>query len=226
MRLNAFLARAGVASRRGADKLIKDGRVTVNGRDGELNDSVSDWDEVKFDGQKISSATHRYILLNKPPRTITTLKDEEHRPTVIDVISTKERVVPVGRLDTNTTGALLLTNDGDLAHRLMHPSFEIDKVYEAEVDGAITPTIITKLERGIEFEGNKTAPAKVRKLSDNKLELTIHEGRKHQVKIMLASVGLKVKRLHRSKYGPLDLESLKIGQFRDLTADEVAQLKR
>jgi 23S rRNA pseudouridine2605 synthase len=226
MRLNAYLARAGVASRRGADRLIKDGRVTVNGRHGELNDIVTDSDEVKFDGKPVSSESHRYVLLNKPPRTITTLKDEEHRPTVIDIIKIKERVVPVGRLDTNTTGALLLTNDGDLAHKLMHPSFEIDKVYEAIVDGQITEDKLAKLESGVSIEDGETSPAKARRLADDKIELTIHEGRKHQVKKMLAAVGLDVKKLHRSKYGPLGLTGLRIGESRELTAEEVAQLKR
>ena len=225
MRLNAFLARAGVASRRGADELIKAGRVKVNGKTGQLNDEVSDSDGVELDGKPLQSQKLRYILINKPDRTVTTLKDTENRPTIVDLVDISERVVPVGRLDFDTTGVLLLTNDGELAHKLMHPSFEVDKVYEAEVQGRITPEILNMLSIGIELEDGKTAPAKANKLSDNKIELTIHEGRNHQVKRMLDAVGLPVRRLHRSKYGPLDLTGLKPGQWRDLTPDEIAQLK-
>jgi len=225
MRLNAFLARAGVASRRGADELIKAGRVKVNGKTGQLNDEVSDSDGVELDGKPLQSQKLRYILINKPDRTVTTLKDTENRPTIVDLVDISERVVPVGRLDFDTTGVLLLTNDGELAHKLMHPSFEVDKVYEAEVQGRITPEILNMLSIGIELEDGKTAPASAKKLTDNKIELTIHEGRNHQVKRMLDAVGLPVRRLHRSKYGPLDLTGLKPGQWRDLTPDEIAQLK-
>jgi len=225
LRLNAFLARAGVASRRGADELIKAGRVKVNGKTGQLNDEVSDSDKVELDGKPLQSQTLRYILIYKPDRTVTTLKDTENRPTIVDLVDVSERVVPVGRLDFDTTGVLLLTNDGELAHKLMHPSFEVDKVYEAEVQGRITPEILNMLSIGIELEDGKTAPAKANKLSDNKIELTIHEGRNHQVKRMLDAVGLPVRRLHRSKYGSLDLTGLRPGQWRDLTSDEIAQLK-
>jgi 23S rRNA pseudouridine2605 synthase len=193
MRLNSFLARAGVASRRGADKLIKAGRVSVNGRQGQLNDEVTDSDDVKLNGRRISLQKSRYILLYKPAGYITTLKDTENRVKVTDLVKIPERVVTVGRLDFNTTGALLLTNDGELANRLMHPSFEKDKVYEAQVEGNITQEILNMLSIGINLDDGKTAPAKARKLADNKIELTIHEGRKHQVKRMLAAAGLPVK---------------------------------
>ncbi len=226
MRLNAFLARAGLASRRGADELIKSGRVKVNNRAGELNDDIGEHDVVTFDGNKVSLQQFRYILLNKPPHVVTTLKDEENRPTVAQLIDIEERVVPVGRLDTNTTGALLLTNDGDLAHKLMHPSFEIDKVYEAEVEGEVTEDKLAALKNGVELEDGKTAPAKAKQTSSTQIELTIHEGRNHQVKRMFAVLDLQVKILHRSKYGPLNLEGLKIGKWRDLEPAEVAQLKR
>lgn len=225
MRLNAFLARAGVASRRGADKIIKAGRVSVNGKPGQLNDTVSDTDDVRVNGQRIGQQNLRYILLYKPAGYITTLKDPENRAKVIDLVKILERVVPVGRLDFNTTGALLLTNDGQLTNRLMHPSFEVDKTYQAEIKGGLNTGILNMLSNGVKLEDGKTAPAKVKKLSDNKLELTIHEGRKHQVKRMLAAVGLHVVGLHRTKYGPLDLTGLKPGQWRELTAAEVAKLK-
>lgn len=225
MRLNAFLAGAGVASRRGADELIKAGRVTINGKIGQLNDLVDEKDQVRLDNELLRLRKSRYILLYKPMGYVTTLKDEKGRRKVTDLIDIPERVVPVGRLDYDTTGVLLLTNDGDLANKLMHPSFEVDKVYEAEVTGDITGKILDLLSIGIQLKDGKTAPAKAKKLSNSKIELTIHEGKKHQVKRMLAAAGLPVKRLHRSKYAGLSLGSLKPGQWRDLTADEVKLLK-
>lgn len=206
--------------------MIKAGRVKVNGEPGQLNTGVSNSDSVTVDGQLVSAQKLRYILLNKPRNTVTTLHDPENRPTVIDVLKINERVVPVGRLDTNTTGALVLTNDGELAHKLMHPSFEIDKVYEAEVNGTITPKMLVLLSNPIQLSDGPTAPAKACKLSDNKIELIIHEGRNHQVKRMLEVIGLPVKKLHRSQYGPLDLNGLKPAQWRELTDPEVAQLKQ
>jgi 23S rRNA pseudouridine2605 synthase len=225
MRLNAFLARAGVASRRGADRLIKAGRVSVNGKPGQLNDDVSDADDIKLNGRRVSTQKLRYILLNKPAGYVTTLKDPENRVKVTDLVKINERVVPVGRLDFNTTGALLLTNDGELTNKLMHPSFDVDKVYEAEVEGKITDEILNMLSIGVNLEDGKTAPAKARKLADNKIGLTIHEGRTHQVKRMLAAVGLTVKKLHRPKYGPLTTEGLKPGHWRDLSEEELSSLK-
>lgn len=235
MRLNAYLARAGVASRRGADEFIKAGRVEVNGKIGQINTRVEGGDTVKLNGKLVDAHMLRYILLYKPARTITTLSDPQDRPKILDDVKIPQRVVPVGRLDFDTTGTLLLTNDGDLAHKLMHPSFEVDKVYEAEVEGQITDEKLKTLEQGIELEDGKTAPAKVRRLQGRallqgsalqRLEVTIHEGRNHQVKRMLEAIGLPVKKLHRSKYGPLDLTDLKPGQWRDLTKKEIDRLKQ
>jgi len=220
------LAKSGVASRRGADVLIKAGRITVNGKVGRLNDDVSESDEVRIGQQIIKLRQSRYIILNKPAGYITTLKDPQNRPKVTDLVKVAERVVPVGRLDYDTTGALLLTNDGQLAHRLMHPSYKVDKTYEATVRRNVTPKILNMLSIGIKLEDGQTAPAKAKKLSESKVELTIHEGRNHQVKRMLEAVGLPMRRLHRSKYGPLTIEGLKPGQWRDLTAKEVELLKR
>jgi len=225
MRLNAFLAKAGITSRRGADELIKSGRVTVNGLIGQLNDDVSEKDEVRVGDKQIRLRKSRYILLYKPPGYITTLKDPHGRRKVTDLVEVEERVVPVGRLDYDTSGVLLLTNDGQLAHKLMHPSFEVNKVYEAEVGGNITEEVLNKLSIGMDLDGNKTAPARARKLADDRVELTIHEGRKHQVKRMLTAVGLEVKTLHRRQYGPLPLAGLKPGQWRDLTEKELELLK-
>jgi pseudouridine synthase len=225
MRLNAYLARAGVSSRRGADKLITDGRVRVNDKIGQLNDDVTEADIVELDGQPIEAQKLRYILLYKPAGTVTTLADPEGRPTVTNLIKIPERIVPVGRLDYDSTGALLLTNDGELANRLMHPSFEIDKIYEVSVTGHITQQILNKLRIGIDLDDGKTAPAKVKKISEVKIELTIHEGKKRQVKRMIKAVGLKFVALHRSGYGPLNLNDLEAGQWRELTPKEISQLK-
>lgn len=219
------MAKAGIASRRGADELIKAGRVKVNNRIGRLNDDVSEKDVVELDNQQIRLRKSRYILLYKPAGYLTTLKDPHGRRKVTDLIKIEDRIVPVGRLDYDTTGALLLTNNGQLAQKLMHPSFGVDKIYEAEVNGAITNEILNKLSIGIQLEDAKTAPAKARKLANNKIELIIHEGRQHQVKRMLAAVGLTVVKLHRPKYGPLDLTGLKPGQWRNLTDSEVKKLQ-
>src|SRR3954451_7546895 len=181
MRLNAYLARAGVASRRKADELIKAGRVTVNGERGELNTFVERHDRVEVDGERVTAQELAYVLLHKPAGTVTTASDPQGRRTVLDLVDHPARVVPVGRLDYGTTGALLLTNDGELAHRLAHPRYEVEKVYEAEVDGRPNDEVLQRLRDGIELDDGPTAPAKVRRLGPYTIELTIHEGRKHQV---------------------------------------------
>ena len=185
MRLNAFLARAGVASRRGAYELIKAGRVRVNGRPGELNTFVGARDTVEVDGRVLAKERLAYRLLHKPSGVVTTARDPQGRPTVVGLVPAKPRVVPVGRLDTDTTGVLLLTNDGQLAHRLAHPRYEVDKVYEVDVDGDPDRVALQRLADGVDLEDGRTAPAHVRRLGRSRLELTIHEGRKHQVKRML-----------------------------------------
>ena len=225
MRLNAWLARAGVASRRGADELIKAGRVTVNGEAGQLNTFVGARDRVELDGRPLARQELAYVLLNKPPGIVTTARDPHGRPTVVGLIGHPSRIVPVGRLDADTTGALLLTNDGELAHRLAHPRYEVDKIYVAEVEGDPSPETLAALERGIELEDGRTAPARARRLDRGKLELVLHEGRKHQVKRMLDAVGHPVRRLHRSGYGPLTLDGLEPGEWRELTAGEITALR-
>src|SRR5437870_153958 len=184
MRLNAYLARAGVASRRKADELIKTGRVTVNGEPGQLNTFVEKRDRVELDGRPLARQRLAYVLLHKPAGVVTTASDPHGRTTVIDLVRHEARVVPVGRLDADTTGALLLTNEGDLAHRLAHPRYEVDKVYVAEVEGDPRAAALRRLEEGVELDGGRTAPARARRLGPNTVELTIHEGRKHQVKRM------------------------------------------
>jgi 23S rRNA pseudouridine2605 synthase len=224
VRLNAYLARAGVASRRGADELIKAGRVRVNGEVARLATSVDERDRVEVDGTLVGPEELTFVLLHKPAGVVTTARDPQGRPTVVGLVGHERRVVPVGRLDADTTGALLLTNDGALAHRLMHPRYEVDKVYEAEVEGEPTDEALRRLEEGIELEDGITAPAGVRRLGPSLLELTVHEGRKRQVKRMCAAVGHPVRRLHRSRYAGLTLEGLAPGEWRELSAEEVARL--
>src|SRR6185312_2893364 len=227
VRLNAYLARAGVASRRKADELIKAGRVTVNGEPGELNTFVEKRDRVELDGEPLAKQALAYVLLHKPAGVVTTARDPQGRPTVVELVADyATRLVPVGRLDADTTGALLLTNDGDLAHRLAHPRYEVEKVYEAEVEGEPTDETLRRLEQGVELDDGPTAPARARRLAPGTVELTIHEGRKHQVKRMLAEVGHPVTRLHRSRYGTLDASGLATGEWRELSTDEVAGLRR
>ena len=225
MRLNAYLARAGVASRRGADELIKAGRVPVNGEPGQLNTFVQARDRVEVDGEPVSAQKLTYVLLHKPAGTVTTASDPQGRPTVVGLVDVAERVVPVGRLDADTTGALLLTNDGDLAHRLAHPRYEVDKVYEVEVEGEPDDAALARLRDGIDLDDGRTAPAQARHLGPTTLELAVHEGRKHQVKRMLAAVGHPVTRLHRSRYAGLDLEGLEPGAWRELESSEVELLR-
>jgi 23S rRNA pseudouridine2605 synthase len=226
MRLNAYLARAGIASRRGADDLIKAGRVKVNDVPGALNTYVHTGDRVEVDGKPVTAQALRYVLLNKPAATVTTARDPQGRPTVVDLVEEiPERVVPVGRLDADTTGALLLTNDGPLSHRLAHPRYGVEKVYEAEVVGEPDEAALEQLAAGIDLDDGRTAPAGVRRLGPSKLELTLHEGRKHQVKRMCEAVGHPVVRLHRSRYAGLTVEGLEPGSWRELDADEVKQLR-
>jgi 23S rRNA pseudouridine2605 synthase len=226
VRLNAYLARAGVASRRKADELIKAGRVSVNGEPGQLNTFVAKHDRVELDGQPLARQRLAYVLLHKPAGVVTTASDPRGRPTVVDLVSEHEvRLVPVGRLDADTTGALLLTNDGELAHRLAHPRYEVEKVYEAEVEGEPSDEALARLEQGVELDDGPTAPAKTRRLGPNVVEVTIHEGRKHQVKRMLAAVGHPVRSLHRSRYAGLTLEGLEPGAWRELEPFERDQLR-
>src|SRR5438309_8633088 len=184
MRLNAYLARAGVASRRAADELIKAGRVQVNGAPGQLNTFVARGDRVEVDGEEVTAQRLSYVLLHKPAGTVTTARDPQGRPTVVGLVDHPARVVPVGRLDADTTGALLLTNDGELAHRLAHPRYGVEKVYEAEVEGEPTDEALERLRSGIELEDGLTAPAQARRIGPSKVQPTLHERRKHPVKRM------------------------------------------
>ena len=225
MRLNAYLARTGVASRRGADELIKRGRIRVNGVTAGLSTYVEEGDVVDLDGRLLVPQELAYVLLHKPAGVVTTARDPHGRPTVVGLVQHEARVLPVGRLDADTTGVLLLTNDGELAHRLAHPRYEVEKVYEAKVEGEPSDEVLAALERGVELDDGLTAPATARRLGPSLVELSIHEGRKHQVKRMLEAVGHPVIRLHRSRYAGLTVEGVEPGRWRELTEKEVASLR-
>ena len=202
----------------------------MNGEPGELKTIVDEGDVVEVDGQRVEKQPLRYILLNKPAGVVTTADDPHGRPTVVDLVPHEVRVVPVGRLDADTTGALLLTNDGELAHRLAHPSFGVPKVYDVDVGGSPSPDVLAALRRGVDLEDGRAAPAEARIVRRgtrvSRIELTVHEGRKHQVKRMCAAVGLPVQNLHRRRYAGLRLVGLEPGEWRELTPDEVAVLRR
>jgi 23S rRNA pseudouridine2605 synthase len=226
MRLNAFLARAGVASRRKADELIKAGRVQVNGEPGQLNTFVESGAVVLVDGKPVSQQRLAYVLLHKPAGVVTTASDPQGRPTVVDLVEHESRVVPVGRLDVETTGALLLTNDGPLAHRLAHPRYGVEKVYEVETWREPTDDALRRLAEGVELEEGLTSPARVRRLGAARFELVLHEGRNRQVRRMCEAVGHRVRSLHRSVYAGLGLGVLAAGEWRELSEAEVRELTR
>jgi 23S rRNA pseudouridine2605 synthase len=229
MRLNAYLARAGVASRRASEELIRAGRVRVNGQAAELTTFVAPGDHVELDGRLLAPEPPVYVLLHKPTGVVTTARDPHGRPTVVGLVGHEQRIVPVGRLDADTTGALLLTNDGPLAHRLAHPRYEVDKVYEAEVEGAPSSGALRRLREGVALDDGLTAPAAARVLrrgrSTSLVELRLHEGRKHQVKRMCEAVGHPVRSLHRSVYAGLTLGGLDPGDWRELEPGEVKALR-
>ena len=226
VRLNRLLARAGVASRRAADDLIAAGRVTVNGRVAAVGTQVAEDDEVRVDGRALTAQAPVHLVLHKPAGVITTASDPGGRRTVLDLIDVPERVFPVGRLDRDTTGLLIVTNDGELANRLMHPRHGVAKTYVAEVEGDPSAAALRRLAEGVELEDGPTAAAGVRRLAPSTIELVIHEGRNRQVRRMLEAVGHPVRSLHRSAYGGIELGDLPSGGWRRLSAGELERLGR
>ena len=229
-RLQKYLANQGVGSRRKCEQYILDGRVTVNGvviveLGTKINPSI---DEICFDGKKVNKQDKKvYILLNKPIGYVTTVKDQFSRDTVMDLIKIKERVVPVGRLDMYTSGALILTNDGDFVYKCIHPKHEITKTYTVTLKGIITNNEVTQLREGVDIGGYITKPAKVKILKTDeekdisRLEIVIHEGKNRQVRKMCEAVGRKVLALHRSKIGNIGVKDLSLGKWRYLSENEV-----
>lgn len=234
VRLQKFMADAGVASRRASEKLIAEGHVVVNGKTvTEMGIKVDHRDKVEVDGVPLHDEKKRYILLYKPRGVISAVKDDKGRKVVTDLLEddVEERVYPIGRLDYDTSGLLLLTNDGEFANQLMHPRYHVDKTYVAKVRGFLTIEEIKKMEKGMKLKDFKTSPAKVHVMSkDSKkntslVKIVIHEGHNHQVKKMFEAVGHPVEKLSREKYGFLTLDGLVSGKYRNLTRLEVAQLK-
>ena len=228
-RLQKIIARAGVCSRREAENLISAGRVTVDGKiikelgaKADLNQKIRvDGKLLRFDTEKI------YLILNKPRGYVSTAHDERGRRTVLDLLDenfSSKRLYPVGRLDLNSEGLILLTNDGDLTNALLHPRFEIKKTYRAKISGTVTEEKLDKLRAGIELDDGLTAPAEIYRLDKDLVEITIHEGRNRQVRRMFAAIGCDVKRLKRVRFANLTLEGLGVGKFRELTPDEVKEL--
>ena len=230
-RVQKVIANLGYASRRGAEELIKNGKVLINDEVASLGDKVSSSDVIKIDGviiDKTKSNDKVYYLLNKPRFVVTTSKDELGRKTVVDLIDEDKRIYPVGRLDYDTTGVLLLTNDGELANKLMHPASKIDKVYIAKVEGILTGYDVKRLRNGVVINGYKTSKCRVKLKSIDKnkntcfVEIIIHEGKNHQVKKMIEAVGKKVLKLRRERYAFFDLKGLKVGEYRKLSNKEIA----
>ncbi len=228
MRLAKYLATAGVASRRASEEIIRAGRVTVGGV--AVTDPARDVgpdDAVAVDGDPVGHGRGERVVyaLNKPAGVVSTARDPQGRPTVVTMVPQTERLYPVGRLDIDTTGLILLTNEGDLAHRLTHPRFEVEKTYRAIIGGPpVRESALRALRDGVELDDGRTAPARVRRVSADTIEITIHEGRKRQVKRMCEAVGHPVKRLERVAFGPLSLGDLPRGRWRKLTAGEVEAL--
>jgi 23S rRNA pseudouridine2605 synthase len=227
MRLAKYLAHAGVASRRAAEALIREGRVTVGGEPvlDPARDVVED-DGVAFDGEAVSiERTLVVYAINKPAGVVSTARDTHGRPTVVSLIDSPLRLYPVGRLDIDTTGLLLLTNDGELAHRLTHPRYEVEKTYRVVLAGGpIASSALRSLREGVELDDGVTAPARVRRLAPDSIEITLREGRNRQVKRMCERVGHRVRRLERVRFGPLGLGDLAPGRYRRLRKEEVRAL--
>ncbi|WP_028061060.1 pseudouridine synthase [Candidatus Solirubrobacter pratensis] len=229
MRLAKYLAHAGVASRRAAETIIAARRVKVDGA--VVTDPARDVDDsrsVLVDGRPVHAEGHERVVfaLNKPKGVVSTASDPQGRTTVVELVPHRERLYPVGRLDADTTGLILLTNDGELAHRLTHPSFEVPRTYRARVRNApLKEPALRALREGVELEDGPTAPARVRRLGNDHVELTIHEGRKRQVRRMLEVVGHPVKSLERVAFGPLRLGPLEPGDTRRLTGAELERLR-
>jgi len=231
-RVQKVISNLGYTSRRNAEKLIDDGKVLINDRLALIGDKVSNKDVIKIDGIVLDRTEKEkvYFLLNKPRGVVSTVTDDKKRKTIVSLIETTKRIYPIGRLDYDTTGVIILTNDGMLTNKLLHPKNNIDKVYLVKVDGLITGKDIYKLKNGVVIDGRKTSKSRVKLKKINKktktslVEITIHEGRNHQVKKMFESSGYAVLKLSRIKFAFLDCKGLKSGEYRELTIKEIKKL--
>jgi len=226
-RLHKILAASGIASLRKSEQLIAEGRIKINGQIAKIGDFADqDIDVIIADGNRVSIQQKRYILLNKPTGYVTTVSDPHGRPTVMDLIDVRERVYPIGRLDVDTEGLLLLTNDGEFAQKMAHPSFEIKKTYRAELSRPLTEECEALLARGVKLDDGPTGPALIKVISARRrrVDITIHEGRNRIVRRMFASVGSPVIRLRRTRFGTMNINEMPKRAWRDLTLTEVASL--
>ena len=226
-RLHKILAASGIASLRKSEQLIAEGRIQINGQVAKIGDFADQYvDVILADGNRVSIQQKRYILLNKPTGYVTTVSDPHGRPTVMDLIDVSERVYPIGRLDVDTEGLLLLTNDGEFAQKMAHPSFEIKKTYRAELSRPLTEECEALLARGVKLDDGPTGPALIKVISARRrrVDITIHEGRNRIVRRMFASVGSPVIRLRRIRFGTMSINEMPKRAWRDLTLTEVASL--
>ena len=224
-RLQKVLARAGIASRRASEEMIQAGRATINGRTAALGDKVADSDRIELDGIPVLRDPNLvHYLLHKPRDVVSTASDTQNRQTVVDLVPSTIRVYPVGRLDADSEGLIILTNDGDLTHRLTHPSFGVPKEYLVHVEGIPQRSAVRSLREGIQLDDGMTAPAQVSMPDQGLLKITIHEGRNRQVRRMCAAIGHPVVRLVRVRIGPITDSSLTAGSWRELTNEEVRSL--
>lgn len=228
IRINKYLANAGVGSRRNNEQDIRDGKVTINGRKALLGEFINpDKDIIKLGDKRVDqSAKPVYFALNKPLGIISSVRDEHGRKTVVDIVKSKERIYPIGRLDYNSTGLIILTNDGDLMLKLTHPRYHLPKKYFVEVKEAVQQNQIDAMQKGIRLEDQVTLPAEVKRLGKNKFEIVLYQGIKRQIREMCIALGLTVVTIHRTDIGPLNIGDLKSGAFRNLTNKEVALLKK
>ena len=230
-RLQKIIANSGICSRRKAEELISQGKVTVNGKIiSELGFKANESDDIRVNGEKISAEQKAVFLLNKPKNVISSSSDDSGRTTVVDLIDSNLRLYPLGRLDYDSSGLLLLSNDGELMQKLIHPKYEVEKTYQVTIDGLINDNEISQLEKGIEIEDYVTAPAKVKLIRKNEnrytsfLEITIHEGKNREIRKMFEKLGYHVLKLHRIKEANIELGNLKSGEYRRLKPYEIKKL--
>lgn len=230
LRINKYLSSLGIASRRHVDNLILLKKISINGKIANLGQKIDPInDQIYLNGKKISGSIQKsfiYLLLNKPPGIVTTTKDEQGRPTVLDLVKTPVRVVPVGRLDQYTSGLLLLSNDGELTYRLTHPRFHISKTYLVTFSGVIKTSQIRELQKGVMLADGPTLPAQINNLKGNSFEITITQGKNRQIRRMCQKVGIQLAQLHRLSIGPITLKDLPEGSSRNLSPEEVKKLKQ